>query len=47
MKVEYFGLIGILEAYPGHWIRIKVVIKKISQWNQHEFISVIPAWNMR
>ncbi len=45
-KVKYFGLIWIIEAYKWHWIRIKIVIKKVSNRN-YEFVSVIPAWNMR
>lgn len=46
-KVKYFWLIWIIEAYEWHWIRIKVVLKKISKWNHCEFVSVIPAWNMK
>jgi len=47
MKVKYFWLVWIVQAYQWHWIRIKVVIKKVPNWSNCEFISVIPAWNMK
>lgn len=47
MKVKYFWLIGVIEAYHWHWIRVKVVVKKVAQWQHYEFVSVIPARNMK
>ncbi len=47
MKVKYFWLVWVIEAYQWHWIRIKVVVKKVTQWQHYEFVSVIPAWNMK
>ncbi len=45
-KVKYFGLIWIIEAYQWHWIRLKVVLKKV--WDRKvEFLSVVPARNMK
>ena len=46
-KVKYYWLVGIIEAYQWHRIRIKVVLKKVANRNNYELVSVIPAWNMK
>jgi len=47
MKLKYYWLIWIIEAYKWHWIRIKVVIKKVAKWSHYEFVSVyqLGIWN--
>ena len=46
-KVNYYGLVWILHTDTGSRIRIKVVIKKVNDRKYAEFISVIPARNIK
>ena len=45
--VNYYAFTGIIDSDICKMTRIKVVIKQVVWWNHAEFVSVIPAWNMK